>query len=74
MDCGRKYTYDGPVHEVPTIAGSGEGQMYVALILYAERLFMCFKLVTLRLQWTNHTILPRLTLYDRKFTKSYYKI
>ena len=30
----------GPVHDAPAIAGSGEGSMYVALPLHAERLFL----------------------------------
>ena len=39
-----------------------EGQMYTTSFLYEERLFLCFKPIIFKSQWSNLTIAPRLTL------------
>lgn len=50
------------VYEAPITAGCGKGQMFAALPLHAERLFLYFGLVTPKLQWSNLIIAPRPTL------------
>lgn len=54
------------MHKAPATVGS-EGQMYAAFFPQVERLFLHFKLVMPRLQWSNHTVAPRPALnYERR--------
>ena len=55
------------MHEAPTNAGFGEGSMYAALPLHAERLFPRFEPVTSRSQWCNLTVTMSLICMDIKY-------